>query len=923
MNSRNYACLLGLTVTVAAATAGAADAPRAAAKLPNDDLQEVVVTGTLIRGVAPGGSSVITLSKEQIEAKGATNTDELLTALPQVTNYFNQIPFAGQGARGGNARIALNRPNLRNLPGGNTSNGPQTLIMLDGHRIPGAGIGVLAVDPEIVPPSLLERVETITDGGSAVYGSDALGGVINFITRRKFDGIETSAHYGFADSYKTYDASVTAGTSWSGGSAFISYSYAHHDPLLAKDRSYRKTIDWTTGLPTGTNCAVPNVTGATVGTYTAQLQPSGVPTFVAGRTTCDLSLYGEIAPEQSRHNAFVGLDQQLTDRLRLDIRGFYSHRHDSNIIGPLQPTSITLPATNFYYRPLPGAPAGQAQTVNFNYGAVLGNDSEKNLTTIESWGITPTLTWEITAAWQLRAMGTYGKSSTSFENNQVNTTLEAAALAGTTAATAINPYNIAATSNLALINDIASYINAGEGHNAFTNLRAIADGTVVALSGGELHAAFGIEYARNQYSQRQPDTTTRTFGPLLSYSQDVKSAFAEVAVPIVGAGNARVGIHTLTFSASVRHDDYNDAGKTTNPKLGLTYEPVDWVTLRANWGKSFNAPTAPDFLLTQDALLRRFPAVACTTTSTTGLLVPPGFVQPACGGGVTRNISLLASSGDEAGLRPQTARTWSFGFNVRPPLVPGLAVDISYYSIDLHDRIDTPLNSFAGLATFFTGYPQYSRLYPAITPADISAFFALSPTTGPALAASVAANGERVVSILDIRSRNLGDSKLAGVDFAISYAHETAFGSIDANLAGNRQLKQDNQIAPQPVVDGLAVDTPVWRATLTVGATIHQQLRVQATVNHTPGFKLSPSATRLASQTEAASFDAINTFVRYQFKGPGLAGGRSVSLGIDNLLDRAPPVLRDSASNGTTSGSFTGAVSTLGRVVQLGFSQKF
>jgi iron complex outermembrane recepter protein len=221
-------------------------------KQPADDeeLQEVVVTGTLIRGAAPTGSNVISISSSDVSATGASTTGQLLATVPQISNLFNSLPQispigSGGGATGANLQVI--RPNLRNTPSPATSTGASTLVLVDGHRMVGVGIQQSAPDPEAVPPGAIERVEIVTDGGSSTYGSDAIGGVINFITRRSFDGIKADVRQGWADNYKTFDTNLTAGTRLGGGSVYISFNYAKHDDIFGRDRSYARQIDWSTG----------------------------------------------------------------------------------------------------------------------------------------------------------------------------------------------------------------------------------------------------------------------------------------------------------------------------------------------------------------------------------------------------------------------------------------------------------------------------------------------------------------------------------------------------------------------------------------------------------------------------------------------------------------------------------------------------
>src|SRR5580700_9478594 len=150
-------------------------------------LEEIVVTGTLIRGVAPTGAELISVTPQDIQATGATSTDQLLSSIPQIGNFFNNPP---QIASGNNGSLQINRPSIRPLPNPNSATGALSLVLVDGHRIVGAGVSQSAPDPDVLPTSVIERVEIVPDGGSSIYGADAVGGVINFVTKRHFSGVD-------------------------------------------------------------------------------------------------------------------------------------------------------------------------------------------------------------------------------------------------------------------------------------------------------------------------------------------------------------------------------------------------------------------------------------------------------------------------------------------------------------------------------------------------------------------------------------------------------------------------------------------------------------------------------------------------------------------------------------------------------------
>ncbi len=240
---------------------------------------DIIVTGTLLRGGAPVGSNVISVGQDRVRSQGATSTNELLGTIPQVSNFFNNVPTAS--LVGSVQATQTARPNLRNLSS-NTSSSASTLVLFDGHRISGAGVTQSTVDPDLIPTGAIERVEVVTDGGSSTYGADAVGGVINFITRRKFDGVQVDARYGFADDYWQTSANATVGKDWGSGSLYASYSFNKNDNIFGRDRDFIRAFDYSVSpaVPASRFCDPANITiGANIYAY-----PNGT----LGGTRCDL-----------------------------------------------------------------------------------------------------------------------------------------------------------------------------------------------------------------------------------------------------------------------------------------------------------------------------------------------------------------------------------------------------------------------------------------------------------------------------------------------------------------------------------------------------------------------------------------------------------------------------------------------------------
>jgi iron complex outermembrane recepter protein len=268
----------------AASAAGQAAARRDGASgeersLRLEQLEEVIVTGSHIRGAAPAGSPLIVYTRKQIEASGRSSLADFVETIPQ--------NFAGDGPDGGT--LGLGNPNNvqgasgMNLRGIGTAG---TLVLLNGHRLAPSVMGDF-VDVSAIPLAAVERVEVLPDGASAIYGSDAVAGVVNFVLRRNYEEAETRVRNGWLASSDSqqFSASQSLGGTWAGGSLLLAASYGKSDALDASDRDYAR-----------------------------------------------VPLPYHIEPERDDTSLVASLSQELTERLSLQVDGLYSRSNATQLV---------------------------------------------------------------------------------------------------------------------------------------------------------------------------------------------------------------------------------------------------------------------------------------------------------------------------------------------------------------------------------------------------------------------------------------------------------------------------------------------------------------------------------------------------------------------------------------------------------------
>jgi iron complex outermembrane receptor protein len=844
-------------------------------------LEEVVVTGTLIRGVEAIGSQTISLDRENIVESGAVTTNELLATVPQVANFFNQRPE--QDPRGAD-RNSLNRPNLRDLPGINSASGGTTLVLVDGHRLTPMGVDQSSLDADVIPGRVIEQVAIVTDGGSSLYGADAVGGVINFVTLNEFEGVELDVGYDTGSDYSGWQANLLAGTKWDSGTGYISIGTTDRDNMENSDHDWAAMGTWneegTQLTPDGTECLTP--VGAVTtwfwfgSGWTDNPRAPGAGVTPVG-DPCDISGASSLLPKQTRDNIYASLVQEITDGVSLNVKTYYMKR---NTRYSKYPTGDSIAEPTPTEQGIVGQNTGDlydTAQVGFSYGVNPGYTHRDQKVDLETYGITPELIVDLHNSWQVRNTFHMGYSDNSFELPSSNRV----ALLEYVENGEFDPLNIGAA-DPAVVADITNWESAADTVQELFFVRSIADGDVIELPAGMLRSAVGVEYMQEDAKKRKGETPVGDLSEMRfsKANRDVKSIYGELSIPVLA---------TLDMSISARYDDYSDFGNTSNPNYGISWSPTDWLTIYGKYGESFNAPTLLDSLGTADG--RYVFDSASVVPDPNGERTNP-----------SRDDAFILE-GASGTLAPQVADITAIGFDLMP--LEGLTFNVNYYEIDFKDLLGAPDPQSTDAVLLnpdkFIFEPTQAQLDDLLSQIENSDQFS-------------DANAENLGVIVDRRIDNTEEAKLKGFDVGAQYYHDTQYGSFAYALLGTYQSRFDLTQSGNEV-DQLAY-TPDFIATANISWS-RNNLRARLTFNYTDEYDTDPGVA--INQDKVDSFLNTLLFVGYDFDSSSrITEGLSLRFNVDNVFDETPPEYRRNQQLNYSATGFS-----VGRVFKIGLTKRF
>ena len=742
------------------------------------ELQQVTVTGYLLPHVGDGPQPVTSYDQTFITKSGDQQIADVLQTLPAATGNVNPGVIPGFGFQPGGASIALKGL----LPS-------DTLVLVDGLRMPvypffqfGTATGPFTfTDINSIPLGSVDRVDILNDGGSATYGTDAVAGVVNFITKEGYNGGDIYNYFGISqrDDYEVYHGEFTSGiTQKLGQDSSISilavFDYYDQSPVEAIDRSNEALTFSRLSFKYPNAPVFPGLTGQFVGLNTGNfyqpkagfngVSPTASDFIINGDPEQSFSIQGlEVYPREQRLGGLVKIDYQPTSWLKLYDSFLVNRTEEISTYGPNQGTYgggfgqnafLVVPANNPYN------PFGEPLQVGpqaFNEFGVLRTD-----VTVTTFREVVGATIQLPHGWYIDSNWLYGESDgTETMYNFFRFTGLQAALNGTLPGNVGQFFNPFADESVAGPN-AAFYGNKQLIGNIWEDIRTdimqfhtVAGGTLWELPSGAINVAGGFEYRSEDYIasddpfSKSGNLTAAQFPPgdLTNARRYIWSIFGEVDIPIVGGAWSWPGLRAIEVTMSERQDYYSDFGSAAKPKFAVLYKPFNDLTLRGTYSESFVAPSLTQLFTT--------PQIA-----ETGVIDPK---NPSAGA-----ETVLSLTSGNPHLKPENAYTYYLG---------------AVWSPGSSD----PEHSWWGWANGFSAYVNWFQIdqhnqFGTLTPQEVVDLGGAAPPGNFVTRSAVTGQIIEVTSAV----ANLGNGRSEGIEFGFTYASkEYNWGKIDLQFDGS------------------------------------------------------------------------------------------------------------------------------------------
>ena len=873
------------------------------------EMDAITVTGSRIKGdelLTP--APVIVLTRDEIKVRGLASIGDVLQTLTVQSNAINT-----QANNGGDGSTRIS---LRGL------GAHRTLVLLNGRRFVPGGTGAnSSVDLNAIPASAVERVEVLKDGASAVYGSDAIGGVVNVITRSGTEGLEFEFYQGTSGEGdgETLDISVTAGLKSEKGSVLFSAGYHNQGPVWTGDRSFStedKSYDWETNDGTyaasGSSAtpeghiidrtgdpgneawqAVVSAAGEGDGDYHRDPGKGWRPFNWAGNSSDGSGDLYNYQPEnylytpQTRYTTFLGGSYEFAPEAKSFFEVSYTNRQSDQKLAPtplfIISEGLSISSMNVYNefgrefydvrrRFVEAGNRNYIQDIN-TYRIVLGLE-------YPLMGFNTDLSYTYG-----RSEGTNINEGRFIRSNLAHALGPAEECAAIADCVPLDLLHGAGTITQDML-DYIQYTGIATGYTKQKILQWNLTGTIAELPAGPLGVAAGVS-SRWEAGAYLPDPVTKSGNTTGSKQESTEGAYSvralygEASVPLF-----RAEATGLDLTAAGRAFDYDSFGSGFTYEAGARCELPRGLTLRATISNAFRAPGISEMFLGQSDA---FPLVSdpCSVVDEAGSTRSLTAEQQrnCAAAGVPADFQdsraqLRAKVGGSTDLEPETAAMITAGLVYQPEYAENLDIAISYYTNKIEDVIGALP---AGLIL--------SNCYSQETPSYCDQIVR-DPNT-------------KLITTIFSQGANVGETETSGLDIELDYRVDTPFGMLTTRTESNLLFKYE-QLVPAPGGLELVKGTgyydlgvfPRWRHALTAGLS---QPRVSFGLNlkHVGGFlecedddckglyREDVSETPVSRKVSPNS--TLGVYGTYRL---GTRAGASVlSVGINNVFNQRPSVI--------------------------------
>ena len=785
--SVKLACAFGAASTIGFTGAVNAQETEEAA----DAVEKIEVTGSRIRRTDIEGANPVTvMSRVDIEKFGVTSIGDVLQAIPSAGSAINT-----NNNNGGNGTTTIN---IRGI-GSN-----RTLVLVNGKRwAPGLGG---SVDLNNIPAAIIERIEVLKDGASAVYGSDAIAGVVNIITRQDFEGVQASGYVGQWDegdgNKEQWD--IGFGTANDKGNVYFNISYVEEEPTLAGDREISAVPTFGTPEGFGGSSAPPQGRFFTFdqdgNAFSQQGDGNGgLEPWVEPTSRFNFAPFNYLSTPQERTNIYTQARYELTDNVSVNVTGFYGNRKSEQALAPTPlfigtafgDTGFTLSADN------PFSPYDFDVTTDqdvldadpnaremFLFGRRMMEAGfrsfKQNVDQFQFNG-------GFDGVFEFADREFFWDVNYTYADITQNTSTEGLLNMDRVARAIGDPANC--TGDCVPLNlfggapevigegsitqemlDYITFTAQDELNSSLESYSANISGEVMELPAGYLAFAAGYE-KRWQSGYDQPDAiiaagiTSGNARLPTSGAFSVEEAYLELAVPLL---SDMPGVEQLDLELATRYSDYSNFGDTTNSKVGLKWRINDDLLVRGTWSEAFRAPSLTElFSGNSDA----FPPLtdpcnggAAANPNLPGCAgIPASYQQP--------NSQIRITTGGNANLQAEEAESFTYGFVYSPEAVEGLSITFDVFDIEVDNAV-----SSVGAQTILNACAE----------------------TGETLCSLITrGSGGNVVDLFNGQI-NLGGQTTSGFDYNVAYNFETEYGDFRVNWDGT-YIDERSLIVVDPV----------------------------------------------------------------------------------------------------------------------------